>query len=93
MSINILDRYIISQFMGPFLLAVGAFVIIGIVDILFVLVDSFINSGVSLFIVIRLLIYKIPAIMVLFFPMAVLFSVMLLLIRMAKDNEITIIRA
>lgn len=67
--------------------------IIGIVDILFALVDLFVNSGVPFFVIFRLLLYKIPAIMVLFFPMAVLFAVMLLLVRMAKDNEVTILRA
>jgi lipopolysaccharide export system permease protein len=61
-------------------------------DILFTLVDMFINSGVPFLVVFRLLIYKIPAIMVLFFPMAVLFAIMLILVRMAKDNEITILR-
>ncbi|OGI03593.1 MAG: hypothetical protein A2X42_01015 [Candidatus Margulisbacteria bacterium GWF2_38_17] len=66
---------------------------IGIVDILFTLIDLFINNGVPFLVVLRLLIYKIPAIMVLFFPMATLFSVMLTLIRMAKDNEITVLRA
>ena len=30
--------------------------------------------------------------MVLFFPMAALFSTMLLLVRMAKDNELTVLR-
>lgn len=89
---TILDRYILIQFLGPFFLAVGGFVVIGIVDILFTLVDLFVNSGVPLLVVFRLLVYKIPAIMVLFFPMAVLFSVMLLLVRMAKDNEVTVLR-
>lgn len=90
---TILDKYLAKEYLGPFFLAVGGFVIIGLVDILFTLVDLFINSGVSLLVVTRLLIYKIPAIMVLFFPMALLFSVMLLLVRMAKDNEITVLRA
>ncbi|MBT5855707.1 YjgP/YjgQ family permease [bacterium] len=88
----IIDRYVFTQFLGPFILAIGGFVIIGIVDILFALVDMFVNSGVPLLVVMRLLLYKIPAIMVLFFPMAVLFAVMLLMVRMAKDNEITILR-
>ncbi len=88
-----LDRYLIRQFVGPFLLAVGGFVVIGMIDILFTLVDLFINSSVSFFIVVRLLAYKVPAVMVLFFPMAVLFAVMLLMVRMAKDNEITVLRA
>ncbi len=63
------------------------------VDIVFTLVDLFVNAGVPFWIVLRLLIYKIPAIMVLFFPMSVLFAIMLLLVRMAKDNEITVLRS
>ena len=54
--------------------------------------DLFINSGVPFGTVFRLLMYKIPAIMVMFLPMSSIFSTMLLLVRMAKDNEITIIR-
>lgn len=90
--IKILDRYLIWEMIAPFTLAVAGFVIIGIVDILFTLVDLFVNSGVPLLVVTRLLIYKIPAVMVLFFPMAVLFAVMLTLVRLAKDNEITVFR-
>ena len=89
---KILDRYLFQEFVGPFILAIAGFVIIGIIDILFSLVDLFINSGVPFFVVMRLLLYKIPAIMVLFFPMAVLFSIMLLLVRMAKENELTVLR-
>lgn len=91
-KLKIIDVYVFKQFLGPFFMAVAGFVVIGIVDILFTLVDLFVNNGVPFTIVFRLLIYKIPAIMVLFFPMAVLFAVMLLLVRMAKDNEITILR-
>jgi lipopolysaccharide export system permease protein len=68
-------------------------VIIGMVDIVFTLIDMFINNGVPFLIVLKLLIYKIPAIMVLFFPMAVLFSTLITLIRMAKDSEVTVLRA
>lgn len=90
--LTILDRYLIEQFMGPFILSVGGFAIIGIVDILFYLIELFVISGVPFFTILRLLVYKLPAIMILFFPMAVLFSVMLLLVRMAKDNELTVLR-
>lgn len=90
---KILDRYLIWEMVAPFILAVAGFVIIGVVDILFTLIDLFVNSGVPFLVVIRLLIYKIPAVMVLFFPMAVLFAVMLTLVRVAKDNEITIFRS
>ncbi|MCP4049203.1 MAG: YjgP/YjgQ family permease [bacterium] len=89
---TILDRYLIREFAGPFFLAVCGFAIIAIVDILFYLVELAVISGVSFLTVIRLLLYKLPAVMQLFFPMAVLFAVMLLLVRMAKDNELTVLR-
>jgi lipopolysaccharide export system permease protein len=92
-SLTILDRYLLRQFLGPFFLAVMGFTIIGIVDILFSLVDLTILSGIHIGVTVRLLFYKLPAVFILFFPMAVLFAIMLLLIRMAKDNEITVLRA
>ena len=90
--LSILNRYLIREFLGPFIFSLCGFIIIGLVDFIFALVDLFINSGVSLGVVTRLLIYKIPAIMVMFLPMSDIFSTMLLMVRMAKDNEITIIR-
>lgn len=90
---TLLDRYLFRQFAGPFMIAIGGFALIGIVDILMYLVDLAISQGIPVFVTFRLLLYKLPAIMVLFFPMAVLFAVMLVLIRMAKDNELTILQA
>ena len=78
---------------GPFILAVGAFIIIGIADIIFVLADQLINKSIPLLSIIQLLIFKIPSVLVTFFPMAILFSVMLIMFRMARDNELTIYRA
>lgn len=91
-QVLIIDRYLFSEFFGPFLVAVGGFAIIGIVEILFYLVELAVLSGISYWVVIRLLFFKLPAIMVLFFPMAVLFAVMLLFVRMAKDTELTVLR-
>ena len=89
---GIIDRYLIKEFLGPFVFSLSGFIIIGLVDLIFALVDLFVNSGVSLGIILRLLLYKIPAIMVMFLPMSTIFSTMLMLVRMAKDNELTIIR-
>lgn len=88
----IIDRYLLRELMGPFVFSIFAFVIIGLVDLIFVLVDLFINSGVSIGVISRLLLYKIPAIMVMFLPMSAIFTTMLLLVRMAKDNELTVLR-
>lgn len=91
-SWSIIDRYLFKDFFGPFLFSLGAFIIIGLVDLIFALVDLFVNSGVAFSIITRLLIYKIPAIMVMFLPMSAIFATMLTLVRMAKDNELTVIR-
>ncbi|MFH1428697.1 MAG: LptF/LptG family permease [Candidatus Margulisiibacteriota bacterium] len=90
---KIIDRYLISEVAGPFILAVGGFVVIGMADVVFTLVDHLINKQVPFIAIFKLLIYKIPSVMVIFFPMAVLFAVMLVMIRLAKDNEFTILRA
>ncbi|RAP31810.1 hypothetical protein DID76_02260 [Candidatus Marinamargulisbacteria bacterium SCGC AG-414-C22] len=91
-QLTILDRYIIKEIVNPFALAVGGFAVIGLVDILFVLVEIFVSSNISFLILLRLLAYKLPGVIVLFFPMAVLFAVMLLFVRMAKDNELSVLR-
>lgn len=93
LKVPLIDRYLLGEVAGPFVFGVVGFVIIGMVDILFTLIDLFINSGIPFLVVLRLLIFKIPAIMVLFFPMATLFATMIVLIRMAKDSEITVFRA
>jgi lipopolysaccharide export system permease protein len=88
-----LDRYLAQQFFGPFIWAVMGFVVIGSVDIIFYLVEMTVVSHISWILLAKLLVYKLPSVMVIFFPMAVLFSVMINLIRMGKDNEITIFLA
>jgi lipopolysaccharide export system permease protein len=47
---------------------------------------------VALSVILRLLLYKIPGIMILFFPMAILFTTMLVLVRLAKDSELVVLR-
>lgn len=88
-----MDRYLTAEVSGPFVFGLVGCVIIGMVDIVFTLVDLFINNGVPLLIVLKLLIFKIPAILVLFFPMTVLFAVLIALIRIIKDSELTVLRA
>lgn len=90
---KILDRYLLAEVAGPFFFGMIGFVVIGMFDLVFSLVDMFINNGVPFLVVMKILIYKIPAIMVLFYPMAVLFATLIVLIRMAKDSEITVLRA
>lgn len=88
--LKIIDRYFLKELLLPFLVAVFALVIIGLADVLFSLMDYVVNRGISPIIVFKILMLKIPAIVVLFLPIASLFSVMLVMFRMINDNEVSV---
>jgi len=90
--LHILDRYILKELFNPFIFGTMGFVIIGITDLLFSLVDMFINRGVPFLVAAKLLIFKVPDILVLFLPMAALFATVISLLRLIKDSELTILR-
>lgn len=78
--------------LGPFFLGIVGFVLVMIVDLLFTFVDMIINRGVPLWSVVQLLLYKLPSIMIMTFPVATLFGVAMALGRLSKDSELTAIR-
>ncbi len=89
---KIVDRYVVFEMLGPFLIGVVGFVLVLAVDLLFTMADLIINKGVPLWAMVKLLAYKLPAIMVLTFPVSTLFAVAMALGRMSKDNEIVALR-
>lgn len=62
------------------------------VDLLFTYVDFLINKGISLGAVASLILFKLPSIMVLTFPVATLFGIAMAMGRLGKDNEISALR-
>jgi lipopolysaccharide export system permease protein len=92
MKIKIVDRYILEEMIPPFLLGIFGFILILITDIIFTLMDLIINRGIPLYAVLRLLIYKLPSMMVLAFPVSTLFATSMALGRVSKDNELTALR-
>ena len=90
--LTILDRYVIREVLSPFLLCIGGFTIILLSGYLFELMDLIFVKKIPVTTVLRLLGYKLPSIIVLTLPLAVLFATLLALGRLAKDNELTIMR-
>jgi len=86
------DRYILSELLGPMFLAAGGFVLFMVANMIFLLVDQIVNKQVPFLAVIEMLLLRIPAILVLTFPVAMLFATLLGLGRMASDHEIMAIR-
>ena len=89
---KIIDRYIVSEMMAPFILGVLGFIMIMTVDLIFTFTDLIINRGVPIVAVLRLIVFKLPAIMVLTFPVATLFATTMTLGRLGKDYEIVALR-
>ncbi len=91
-KIEILDRYVITEMIPPFFTGIFAFIVVLITDLLFTLTDMIINKGIPFFAVLKLLVFKLPAIMVLTFPVSTLFATAMAIGRFSHDNEIVAMR-
>ena len=89
---KILDRYVFVEMAGPFLVGIVGFILVLTVDLLFTMADLIINKGVPLWAVLKLLVYKLPSLLVMTFPVSTLFGTVMALGRLAKDNEIVALR-
>lgn len=87
-----LDRYVVSELIPPFLMGVSVFLVLLVGDILYVLAEYLARGQVPLGALLRLLFYKLPAMLVLTFPVSTLFGTLLGVGRLARDNEITALR-
>lgn len=92
-GLSIVGRYTLREFFGPFSFCVLGFSVILLSGLLFELTDLIFIKNVSSVVVSRMLLYKLPGLMVLTLPIAVLFSTLLSLGRLAQDSEITVLRA
>lgn len=90
---RIIDRYILKELIKPFTAGVAAFIVIMLSNTLFLYAEMIIKSGVPARAVLALLLYNLPAIIVVTFPVGYLFSTLLVLGRLAKDSEIVAFRS
>ena len=87
---RIVDRYTAREFFGPFFAAVGGFTVMLLSGLLFELTDLIVDKKMAIETVIRMLFYRIPGVVVVTLPIAVLFGTLLSLTRLAKDSELTV---
>ena len=90
---RILARYILKEFFAPFIIALICFTFILIFDDLFRLTKLFVQKGISPLYLVELLIYVMPATVVLSLPMAALVAILLSLGRLSTNNEIIAMKA
>jgi lipopolysaccharide export system permease protein len=90
---KILDRYIFTQLIGPFLFGFFMFVTVIAIDPLMSALQNIVNENVPVMVVVRWFLYRLPQDMIFTFPMSVLLSSLLVFGRMSKDSETTALRA
>ncbi|MDR7468768.1 MAG: LptF/LptG family permease [Armatimonadota bacterium] len=91
-TVTTADRYILREIGAPFLLGVGAFVVMLAGDVLYALASLVAARRITLEVLARLLAYKLPAILVITFPVSTLFGALLGLARLTKDQELQALR-
>ncbi|MFW6021985.1 MAG: LptF/LptG family permease [Halanaerobiaceae bacterium] len=89
---RIVDIYIIKEILMPYIAGILIITIIGMSNILFEFSDFFINQGVPLDVVSKLLLFQLPDIMVQTFPIAILFATIYGMSRLKRENEFTSLR-
>lgn len=91
--IRILDRYIFTQLIGPFLFGFFLFVTIIAIDPMMSALQSIVNENVNMSVMGRWFLNRLPQDMIFTFPMSVLLANLLVFGRMSKDSETTALRA
>lgn len=90
---NIADRYVLVELLKPFTAGVAAFMIIMISNTLYIFMDLIVKSNADLGTVIQVLLFSLPAIVVVTLPVAYMFATLLALGRLGRDSEIIAMRA
>jgi len=90
---KILDRYIIKEVMSFVALAVAALTIMLIMQTLFELMEMLINKKVGWLYIVKLLAYRLPAFLVVTFPISLLAASELAIGNLSTNGEITAMRA
>ncbi|MCK8827340.1 LptF/LptG family permease [Natroniella acetigena] len=89
---QIIDRYLLAEFLKPFLLSISILTVILISNYLFELTDLIIVKRVAILRIVELLLYKIPDIVVESLAISVLFATLLAMSQLVKNNELTALR-
>ena len=82
------DRYVLREMIGPFALALAGLILFILLNIILSLSDLMVDRGVTMPMLLRLVLLKVPSLLVVAVPMSVLFATFLGLGRMVHDREI-----
>ncbi len=93
-GVGILDRFILKELSGAFFFGVASFTMVFVAgDLLFQAANLIIEQGVSLGVVARLLIYRLPEVVILTLPMGSLLSSLLTFSRLSANSELVALKS
>jgi lipopolysaccharide export system permease protein len=93
-GLSVMDRYIATELIPPFLFGVGAFSSVGVaIGTLFDLVRKVTDSGLPLTIAIQVLLLKLPLFISYAFPMSTLLAALMTYSRLSSDSELIALRS
>ena len=92
LRLPIIDSYLLSEMVGPFFFAFGAFLLFWALNIFFLAADYLINQHAPFLLVLRFVVFRVPQAIPMAFPFACLFAALLAMGRVMGDNEITAMR-
>lgn len=90
---KILRTYLLKEHVGPFLVTVGGLTLVMLVGNIIKFAELVISKGVSLWDILRLLLYLIPSLLNFTIPMACLIAIVLAFGRLSTDYELIAMRA
>lgn len=91
---SVMDRYIATELIWPFLFGVGAFSSIGVsIGAVFDLIRKVVDSGLPLSIAVNVFLLKLPEFIVLAFPMSTLLAALMTYSRLSSDSELIALRS
>ena len=92
MLVKRIDRYILSEMVGPFFFGLFIFGSLWLANLLIRMVNLFVTKGVALQAIVEIFLYSTPAVCITTLPMAMLLSTLLALGRLSSDSEVTALK-
>lgn len=91
---RLIDRYILKEFLGPFLFGVGTFIILLVgVQLSPQMLRLLVRDHYPASVVLHIFIYRMPAALALTFPMATIFGSLMCMATLSSNGEVVAMRA
>jgi len=93
LGITVMDRYLFTELLAPFLFGVGIFTTLGVsLDNLFYLVNQVIDKGLPITTALQVMLLNIPQFIAYSLPISALLSTLLTFSRLSSDSELVALK-